>query len=189
MLLKRSINELPPELILVIAEHLDPISRGLFSLVNRDYFQLLRHARLDYRSMKEYLHMLELQPRFTSMSLYACFTCLRLKHRNKFTESQFYGSHSKRDAQHCRYTRNCFLCWRKGGNRAPGSVLATKDGTANHVVCVKCEKLETSFCVECRCCGPCTQSSLHRQANPRELYCLPDLARRARVHGRIILYD
>ena len=190
MLVKRSINELPSELILVIAENLDPISRGIFSLVSREYFQLFRHARLDYTSMKEYLYMLELQPRFRSMSLYACFACLRLKHRNKFTESQFYGSHIKRDAEHCRYTRNCFLCWRKGGNRPPGSILATEDGTENRVICAKCEKSETSFCVECRCCGPCTENSLHIQADPREVYCLSDLPRRPSncVHGRIITY-
>lgn len=155
-----SLQTLPLELQLNVAEHLDYGSLLALRRTNRhfhEFFGRLKHPELE---KSKFVRAAEQYPRHVNN--FGCYRCFRILPASKFARKQIKKSYGKGNTKS--FSRFCVECGVKKGIYSPGSRV-DKDGV-DMIYCRECRRIrEVRFCSHCGRCASCLGLSVSETGN------------------------
>lgn len=141
-----SLTNLAGELQNIIVANLNPSAVVALSQTSRHFHACVSLNRLPFIGVYNWLR--EREQVSTNSENYACYTCLRLKHRSAFAKAQTRTPRGK--SGYNARARICLDCGFSTGMHTQGSMMDI--GGELQVLCMGCETLHKQYCMSCRRC-------------------------------------
>lgn len=151
-----TLTNLAGELQNLIITNLHPSAAIALSQTNHHFHSCVSLHRLPFSTVVDYFRDKELLPMRSHD--FACYTCLRLKHRSAFAKRQTKSRRGK--VGQAATERMCLDCGFTNGKHTPGSPM--KIGAELQVYCFACTTLKRRFCIHCHWCDSCISKGTAR---------------------------